>query len=274
MERRDVAVQGTFDYTGLDANTMGLLRDLGRRIRERDREATLAVLQIGADLKVARERCPHGQWEAWVRGEAGYSPQTAHRLIQVADRFKSLTVRDLQIQPSALYALAAPSTPDEAVAEAIERAEHGEPITKAIAHEIVGRHRGKRSTQRPRVFPTDRWPEDDDDAGDEPEPSAIEVVPHESAPRPDELFWQGIRAVPGAQQELHAAALQVLFAKLLRALSGSVLCVGPDEIVPALDQRDRELALQQIVGDVERWRQRWAAALARTKQIRIVGKES
>jgi predicted transcriptional regulator len=45
------------------------------------------------------------------------------------------------LRPSALYLLAAPSTPDEAVAEALERAESGEQITHAEAKSIVAAHR-------------------------------------------------------------------------------------------------------------------------------------
>ena len=49
--------------------------------------------------------------------------------MNVAFHFKSETVSDLNLQARALYLLAAPSTPDEARAEAIERAQNGETIT-------------------------------------------------------------------------------------------------------------------------------------------------
>jgi hypothetical protein len=53
--------------------------------------------------------------------------QSARRFMQVAERFKSNTMLDLQ--PTVLYALAAPSTPDEVVDEALERSEAGEKVT-------------------------------------------------------------------------------------------------------------------------------------------------
>ncbi len=56
--------------------------------------------------------------------------------MRVAEVFKSETVSDLQLAPSALYILAAPSTPETARKEAITRAEAGESIGKKTAVEI------------------------------------------------------------------------------------------------------------------------------------------
>jgi hypothetical protein len=55
--------------------------------------------------------------------------RTARNFVNVADKFgnKSTTVGDLP--PSILYALAAPSTPDEVREEVVERVERGEKVT-------------------------------------------------------------------------------------------------------------------------------------------------
>lgn len=65
----------------------------------------------------------------------------AQNFMRVAIRFKSEKFSDLSIAPSALYLLAAPSTPDEAVDEALDRAAQGEKITHHAAQEIVSQHK-------------------------------------------------------------------------------------------------------------------------------------
>ena len=55
--------------------------------------------------------------------------RTGRNFMRVAERFsgKSETVSDLTAK--VLYALAAPSTPDEVITEAVERADSGEILT-------------------------------------------------------------------------------------------------------------------------------------------------
>jgi hypothetical protein len=56
----------------------------------------------------------------------------------------------LPIQPTAAYLLAAPSVPDEARQDALERAEAGEEITTAVAREIVtGARRARKKPADP-----------------------------------------------------------------------------------------------------------------------------
>ena len=58
---------------------------------------------------------------------------TAYRFMQVAAAFKSLKLRDLDIQPSALYALASGTVPEAVRDEFVARAESGERVTHAMA---------------------------------------------------------------------------------------------------------------------------------------------
>jgi len=59
-----------------------------------------------------------------------WSKQTAARMMQVAQRFKSLTVRDLPIETGALYLLAEKATPAAFVEEVIDVAKEGTVITQ------------------------------------------------------------------------------------------------------------------------------------------------
>lgn len=64
------------------------------------------------------------------------------RLLNVFDKFgvtNNLLVTD--IQPSVLYLLSAPSTPEPARQEAIEKAESGKTVTFTDAKELVDAHK-------------------------------------------------------------------------------------------------------------------------------------
>lgn len=71
---------------------------------------------------------PHGAFLPWIDAEFEMSEPTALRFIQVASRLgTSVTVTDLS--PKVLYALAAPSTPDEVVAAVETKASAGEKVS-------------------------------------------------------------------------------------------------------------------------------------------------
>ena len=81
------------------------------------------IIEIGRDLIAVKDRLPHGDFMRWMEAEFGMTDRTDRNFMRVADRFpgKSETVSDLTA--TVLYALAAPSTPDEVVADAVERAD-------------------------------------------------------------------------------------------------------------------------------------------------------
>src|SRR5947208_15313192 len=80
-----------------------------------------------------KEALEHGHFGPWLKAEFGWGERTAQNFMSVAERFKFAKIADLPIQPSAAYYLAAPSVPDEARQQAIERAEAGEEINTAVA---------------------------------------------------------------------------------------------------------------------------------------------
>lgn len=95
-----------------------VIRALGKRVVH-------DVIEIGRRLTDAKARCGHGNWLPWLEREFGWSDSTALRYIQ-AHQFatdKSVTVTDLSLK--SLYLLAAPSTPEAARDEVIERSEAG-----------------------------------------------------------------------------------------------------------------------------------------------------
>jgi len=130
----------TFDYADLDSETRIVVQQKTGEIRERMRRAAQDIIEIGERLIDIQQRLVHGEWEAWLHAEFTWSDQTARRYIHVARAFSGKQ-QIVAFAPSALYLLAAPSTPDEARDEALARAESGETITYQSARQVVEQHR-------------------------------------------------------------------------------------------------------------------------------------
>jgi hypothetical protein len=96
------------------------IRKLGKRVG-RD------VIEIGRRLTGMKKLCGHGNWLPWLEREFGWTDRHALNYTRVYElSLKSENFSDLEIPVSALYLLAAPSTPPEAVDEVIECAKTGE----------------------------------------------------------------------------------------------------------------------------------------------------
>ena len=96
------------------------------------------IVEMGQRLIECKEMLGHGYWLPWLDREFGWTDRTARNFMAVAGAFKSEPVSDLPIDAGALYLLAGPTVAEEARAEAIERAEAGERITKAEARRLIG----------------------------------------------------------------------------------------------------------------------------------------
>jgi protein gp37 len=111
------------------------IRALLTRTAENIRTISLKLQEVKAAL-------PHGQWEVWLRSEFDWSLSSALKMMQVAERFKSVNLTDLRLDVSSLYLLAAPSTPPAAQAEAVALAQHGEAISVPRVKALINKHRG------------------------------------------------------------------------------------------------------------------------------------
>jgi hypothetical protein len=107
------------------------IRVLGKRVAS-------DIIEIGRRLITVRGTCSRGEWLPWLGREFSWDDQTARNFMAVAEHFgKFLTVRDLPIDASALYLLSGPYVPEPIREEAVDRAQAGEHITKALAEEMV-----------------------------------------------------------------------------------------------------------------------------------------
>lgn len=149
-----------FDYAALDTETRIVIQQRTTEIKALMKRAASDIIEIGQKLIEVKARLGHGHFDGWVKAEFDWTRQTAYRFINVAERFGDCN-NLLQMAPSALYLLAAPSTPEAARIEAIARAESGESITHQAARTIVAEHKNGNG-----YIPThEQWTKDNAEIG-------------------------------------------------------------------------------------------------------------
>ena len=128
-------------YASLSVESRIVVQQRTGEIKTLMRRTAQDIVEIGLKLSEVKARLGHGHFHTWLRAEFEWSESAAVKFMQVAERFKSVNFTDLNIAPSALYLLAAPSAPDSACDEALLRADEGEQITHRMAQEILVEHR-------------------------------------------------------------------------------------------------------------------------------------
>lgn len=141
-----------FDYSALDTSTRIFVEERTTEIKSLIKRSAQDIIEIGGKLTEVKERLGHGRFGAWLAAEFEWTQQTAVTFMRVHGKFKNFLNLE-GFAPSALYLFASPSTPEEAVQEAIDRAQDGERITHTIAKEIVAQYK------EPVFVPTQEWKE-------------------------------------------------------------------------------------------------------------------
>jgi hypothetical protein len=129
------------------------------------RRTAQGIVDIGQKLLDIKEKLGHGNFLNWLKKEFDWSELTAQRFMQVARQFESTNLLDLEIAPSALYILSAPSTQDSVREEALSRAQAGESITYKAAKEIKEKYQ-----------PTSNVKKDEENKQVEPETQSVPDV--------------------------------------------------------------------------------------------------
>lgn len=144
------ALAKSFDYNAIDEIARDDVRDAAVRIKVRMARTAADIIDIGKDLIAVKSALGHGHFLSWIEAEFGMTDRTARRMISAAQRFdKSDTMSNFDA--SALYALAAPSTPDKVVAEVVERTEAGEKFTAADIQALKDAHRTEKQELASRI---------------------------------------------------------------------------------------------------------------------------
>jgi len=202
-----------FDFSQLDGASWQFVQDARDEIQRLRNQTGKNLLELGRLLIEVKDRLPHGQFGPWLMAEFRWSDRHARRLMRVAEVFESDSESDLLVaflEPAALHALAAPSTPESAVKEVKARVVQGEVIPPKKVKEIVERHKPPRQRQAPYL------PHGD------PRAMVIEGIGIEPAPdvsdkRPSYLGWFENLAASKAWTPAGQALLPTL-THLLRAL--------------------------------------------------------
>lgn len=130
-----------FDYQILSEKNRSLVQQRTRELKERLQRTAQDIWEIGKKLvEVRAELKGHGYFDAWLRAEFGWSRRTAYNFIYVYEAFPYAKFAQIIIEPSALYRLASPSTPDAIRDKFIQQANAGSKVThkevlKAVTEE-------------------------------------------------------------------------------------------------------------------------------------------
>lgn len=134
-----------FDYMALDSETRIVVQQRTSEIKTLMRRAATDIIEIGQKLIYVKARLGHGYFGGWLSTEFDWTWKTATNFMNVAAKFENFSNLD-GFAPSALYLLSAPSTPDSAREEALERAAAGEPISYSTARDLVAEHKSPRQS--------------------------------------------------------------------------------------------------------------------------------
>lgn len=131
-------ITNTFDYEVLTIEQRTLVEQRTGEIRERLQRSAQDIWEIGQRLADVRSQLKHGQFDAWIKAEFGWSRRTAYNFINVYETFRErANLAQIDIATSALYLLAAPSTPPDVRAQYLQKAKEGEKITHKDLREIL-----------------------------------------------------------------------------------------------------------------------------------------
>lgn len=169
-----------FDYSTVSKLEADVARRIAKNILGHESRLAEVVWKMGRELMLARESLK-GHFCAWVESEIGWHRSTAHRYIQVAERFTDMS----QIATwgrSAVLLLASPSTPESVIDEVKERAANGERITHRIAQEAISTAKQAELAEVIDTLTDDELSPEDDEYEFEPD----EASEPEPAPKPAE----------------------------------------------------------------------------------------
>jgi hypothetical protein len=240
------------------------------------------IVEIGQRLNDVKDRLPHGDFAPWIEREFGWSYRTARRFMEVGAAFSDIGQVG-QFEASALYALAAESTPAEVRERFVAQAEAGEPVrhrdVKAaitesrqapplassflVAEQATGEVVGQGAVLRPPITRqrlTDDSP--DYDAGD----GWAEPDPRERA-RAEAVEGDRLLSIVGDPNgNIARAKTRYQFAASVTAVR-ALLLMDTDHVADSLDDGGTQSA-RWLIRDARDWLDRLEASLGRG--IRLV----
>lgn len=139
-----------FNYEVLNIENRLLVQQRTRELKERLQRTAQDIWEIGQKLVEVRSQLKgQGHFDAWLRGEFGWSRRTAYNFIYVYEAFPCEKFAQINIEPSALYRLASPSTPSTLRDEFIKQANTGVKVTHKEVLKAVTKEKEKQAPDPP-----------------------------------------------------------------------------------------------------------------------------
>ena len=134
----------SFEYTNLDEQTRTIIWQYTAEIKDLMRLTAENIISIGRKLTQVKLQLGYGSFQKWLRTEFEWSEQTARQFMQVYRWSETIENKKLvfsKLGTSALYLLAAPSTPPEARKEVLDLVDGGAKVSYTRAKHIINHYR-------------------------------------------------------------------------------------------------------------------------------------
>jgi hypothetical protein len=107
------------------------------RVRIRLENMTANIVEIGRELQAVKRRLEHGQFLNWVEAACKLSARAAQLKMRAAEWAEGKHEIVSLLEPTAIYALAAPSTPETVRQEVLTRLEEGQRPAPQVVKEMI-----------------------------------------------------------------------------------------------------------------------------------------
>jgi Protein of unknown function (DUF3102) len=144
MTDQDVASSEAFDYAELCGEDWRFCQDARDEIKRLGKQTGQNIIEIGRLLTEVKGRLTHGQFGRWLAAEFKWSDRHARRFMAAHQTFGKTDIMSefaSFLEPTAVYELAAPSTPEPARQEVLAKVERGEKVTTKEVKATVERHK-------------------------------------------------------------------------------------------------------------------------------------
>ena len=131
------AVTLAYDYGTVAEAHRESVRRAALTIKPRLKRAAEDIFVIGKELRATKALLPHGEYSQWLDVEFGLSDRMAQRFVGVYERLGAKSDIMSVLPPTTLYLLAAPSTPDQAIASVEQQLDAGEHIGVAAVQRVI-----------------------------------------------------------------------------------------------------------------------------------------
>jgi hypothetical protein len=122
----------------LAASRVPVLAEHAEAIRSLGKRIVADAIEIGRRLADCKALLGHGNWLPWLDREFQWSESTALNFMRLHElSLKSVNVADLGLPASALYLLAAPSTPEAVRDDVLARAGAGEAFSRVDVRRLI-----------------------------------------------------------------------------------------------------------------------------------------